>query len=218
MAPPRPSVTQSIVACRVRSLRSARSMSASPVSAGGTCSARIGMLTAADERLGLIRDAIDVARHDGAGLARARGRANGALLIHIVHVDDAGGCEELGRQLVRLQREALRRGSRARCARPCARRRGSRRTGSTRRARARRPRRCRAGRVPRECGRRSRPSPGCPRTSSAGRARRRWRAPWQSGRRTRSCGSRSESSTGGRLPRAGRAGGTRSRPRSHRFQ
>ena len=82
-------------------------MSFVPVRCVGTCCAKMACVTALDQLLGPIRQAVDVARDDRAAGAGDFRRPNRRVVVHIVHVDDAGGGQRLGRQFALAQAQAV---------------------------------------------------------------------------------------------------------------
>jgi hypothetical protein len=88
-----------------------------------------GVRDRAHQFLGPIRQAVDVTGHDRAAGASDFRRPNRRVVVHIVHVDDAGSGQRFGRQFAFAQGAGGRRDPTARSARPSWRRRESPQTG-----------------------------------------------------------------------------------------
>ena len=87
IAPFVPSVTHSQPVWPVRSFRSARSGSRSPVSAEGTCAEKIGTVDSAISVGVLFGDAIDIARHQGTCADCQSCRGDRGVFVQIVQVE-----------------------------------------------------------------------------------------------------------------------------------
>ena len=92
-------------ACALRSVRSARSGSASPVSARGTCSAKIGDGDGGDQCPRAIGDAVDVAGHGNSRRSRDAGRLERRVLVHVVHVQQPGAIDQRRAGILHVERQ-----------------------------------------------------------------------------------------------------------------